>query len=316
MTWLMTVLGILLLAAAAALYRTGAYNLVLRQPRSKRRLLAWEDLGPTPLGENHYTPQGMTVADGEIIFANSWKNTRSRVYCYQPPKMEPVAQFDMPAEAVHTSGLAWDGEHLWAVDYISNFCYQIDLAESLRTGQARMLGKFPTGLKGTSACALLRYEGQEVLAISDFMRTRKTYVVRHRQAVADGSMAGAVVFAYANEGFSQGLVWDGQHLYESENKRGVNVVNQMDVDRLARTRSARASTVVQYDAPDRGVEDLAWDGQYLYTSDEVAFRFYRTPAEGLRTDAEAAAVEWAIDRQPVASAPGPGRGVEPSKAPR
>ncbi|HOD81549.1 MAG: hypothetical protein BWX88_01934 [Planctomycetes bacterium ADurb.Bin126] len=301
MTWLIGLLVALPVAAFAALVLSGMHNLLLRQPRAKRRFPAWQDLGPTPLGEKRYTPQGMTFADGRIIFANSWRNTRSRVYCYQPPKMEPLAEFDMPAEAVHTSGLAWDGEHLWAVDYISNCCYQIDLAESLRAREARVVGKFPTGLKGTSACALLRYGGEEVLAISDFMRTRKTYLVRHRQAVANGTMAGAVVFAYTNEGFSQGLVWDGRHLYESENKRGVNVINQMDVDRLARTRCARASTVVQYDAPDRGVEDLAWDGQYMYTSDEVVFRFYRTAAEGLRTDAEARAADWAVDRQTGAS---------------
>jgi len=275
MMWVIALGALLLLVIVVATGWLGLHNLVLRQPSSKRAVLAWEDLGPTPLGDKGYTPQGMTFADGKIIFANSWKNTRSRVYCYQPPKMEPLAEFDMPAEAVHTSGLAWDGKHLWAVDYICNCCYKIDLVESARTGQVKVLGKFSTGLKGTSACAFLEYKGEQVLAISDFMRTRKTYVVRHNQAIANGSMAGAVVFSYANEGFSQGLVWDGQYLYESENKRGINVINQMDVDELVRTGSARCATVLQYNAPERGVEDLAWDGQYFYTSDEVTFRFYR-----------------------------------------
>ena len=59
------------------------------------------------------------------------------------------------------------------------------------------------------------------------------------------------------------------------NKRGVDVINQMDVGKLAATGRARAATVRQYDAPSKGVEDLAWDGTWLYTSDETTFRFYR-----------------------------------------
>src|SRR4029079_12421680 len=104
------------------------WKLIRRQPRARRGRIAWEDLGPTPLGENGYTPQGMTWVDGRIVFANSWKDTRSRVYRYAPERMELEATFDMPPEAVHTSGLAWDGTRFFAVDYKSNRCYEIDLA--------------------------------------------------------------------------------------------------------------------------------------------------------------------------------------------
>jgi glutamine cyclotransferase len=138
-----------------------------------------------------------------------------------------------------------------------------------------VVGSFPTGLGGTSACALLDHEGERLLALSDFMRTRRTYVVRHEQALAQGGLQQSVVFSYRNEAFSQGLVWDGKSLLEAENKKGVDVINQMDVGRLVATGSARAATVRQIDAPGRGIEDLAWDGKWLYTSDETTFRFYR-----------------------------------------
>ena len=52
--------------------------------------------------------------------------------------MSAERYFDMPTAAVHTSGLAWDGEHLWAVDYISNCAYWIDLEASLAAGTALM----------------------------------------------------------------------------------------------------------------------------------------------------------------------------------
>lgn len=192
-----------------------------------------------------------------------------------PQNMGVLRSFDMPQGAVHTSGLAYDGSFLWAVDYISNRCYKIDLEVSLKTGEAAVTGSFSTGLNGTSACCFLQWKGALRLAISDFMNTRKTYIIRHEQALSHGTMTDDVVFAYANEGFSQGLMWDGMSLYESENKWGINALNKIDLGKLELTGSARKATIRQFNAPGRGVEDLAWDGEHIYTSDEKSFRFYR-----------------------------------------
>lgn len=236
----------------------------------------WEDLGATPMAERRYSPQGMTYMKGKIIFANSWKNSKSRVYELDPQTMRSSRFFDMPAQAVHTSGLAFDGEHLFAVDYISNRCYQIDPEISFAKQYASVVGSFATGLAGTSACCFLSFRGKKYLVISDFRNSFRTYIVDAQEAIGSGSMAGAVLFSYQNEGFSQGLEWDGKFLYESENKFGTNVINQMSVARLRSTGKARLSIYRQFNAPHRGVEDLAWDGSHLYTSDEVSYHFYRT----------------------------------------
>jgi hypothetical protein len=196
------------------------------------------------------------------------------MYEFDPATMECLRWFDMPPEAVHTSGLAWDGRWLWAVDHVSNLGYCIDLEASLTTGQVRLRGHFDTTFLGTSACCLLPWEGETVLAISDFMRTRRTIFVRHEAALTAGTARDAIVFAYHNEGFSQGLEYIDGYLYEAENKYGVDAINQIDLSRLRETCYSRAATVKQYAAPNGGVEDLAWDGQRLWTSDEVKFRFY------------------------------------------
>jgi len=257
-----------------AVWKHGLWKLYVYQPKEKRATTQWKDLGPTPEGENKYTPQGMTYVDGHVIFANSWKNTKSRVYQIDPETMEIRATFDMPEEAVHTSGLAYDGEHLWAVDYISNRCYKIDLQASLESGEPVVLGSFDTGLGGTSACCILTHKGKQLLAISDFMRTSRTYVVDHNRAIDEGRMEDSIVFSYINDGFSQGLEWDGEYLYESENRYSIDIVNQMEVAVLESEGSAQKATVRQFNAPSKGVEDLAFDGKVFYTSDETTFRFY------------------------------------------
>jgi hypothetical protein len=183
--------------------------------------------------------------------------------------------FDMPPEAVHTSGLAWDGQHVWAVDHRSNRGYRIDLETSLASGAAVVTGQFDTTLRGTSACCLVPWNGELCLAISDYMRTRKTIFVRQQDAVKCGTARGHIVFEYRNEGFSQGLEFVDGFLYEAENKLGVDVINKLSLDLLPRWRSARRATVKQCPAPSKGVEDLAWDGEAFWTSDETRFRFYR-----------------------------------------
>ena len=189
--------------------------------------------------------------------------------------MALLRHFDMPEEAVHTSGLTHDGIHLWAVDYISNRAYCIDLEASLANGRVALVGSFNTTLKGTSACCMVPWQGLKCLAISDFMRSRQTIFVRPEQALKTGTAENSIVFAYTNEGFSQGLAyWDG-YLYESENKIGINTINKLDLDRLREAPHARKATVVQYPAPSKMVEDLVWDGNYVWTSDESVFRFFK-----------------------------------------
>jgi glutamine cyclotransferase len=268
----MLLVGVLaLLAFAYARYGT----LLRRQDSSRRGEVEWQDMGAVPGVERQHTPQGMAWVQGALALATSWRDERSVVYRIDPVSMQVQGSFDMPAEAVHTSGLSWDGAHLWAVDYVSNRAYRIDWERSLEEGRANVTGSFGTTLRGTSACSVLNLAGDTVLAVSDHRGSRRTVFIDVALALQAGDAGSALVASYRNEGFSQGLVFDGAHLYEAENKWPAGVVNVLDVDALCAGSSARAATVVQYSTPTPGVEDLAWDGEHLWTSDETTFRIYR-----------------------------------------
>ena len=269
------VAGLILVGSFQVISFRSVGSLLVRKRGDAYRRLSWVDCGPTPLAERRYTPLGMTWADGHIFFANSWKNARSRVYRIEPAGMQVKGYFDMPDEAVHTSGLAWDGRHLWAVDFVSNRVYALDPEASLAAGRASVVHSFSSTLAGTSACCVVPWDGKQLLAISDFRRSRKTLFVDAERAAATGSAAGCVVLEYENEGFSQGLECFGGFLFESENKLGKNVINKIDLAVLRATRRARTATIMQYEGPSWGIEDLAWDGEHLWTSDETTFRFYK-----------------------------------------
>ena len=199
--------------------------------------------------------------------------------------METHRTFDMPLDidgkaAVHTSGLAWDGTYLWAVDFKSNLAYCMDLERSLAEGQPSVIGYFDTTLSGTSACCFVDFQGERYLAISDFMNSCRTIFVKPDPSLEQHTAKNSIQFSYLNEGFSQGLEFIDGYLWESENKIGIDVINKMDLSLLGKTRDAQRSTITQYNAPSKMVEDLAWDGECMWTSDESDFNFYRCEIGG------------------------------------
>lgn len=222
-----------------------------------------------------YAPQGLTWANGRLILANTWHDAKSRIYEIDPDSMKVLRWFDMPAEACHTSGLAWDNAHLWAVDYRSNKAYRIDIEASLESSLAAIVGEFKTTLRGTSACCFMPWRGETRLVISDFCNTGSTIVVDHVKALASGTARGAIVFRYKNQRFSQGLTYALGHLWEAENRLSCSVVNMICPDKLRCCRNSAEATVAQFAGPSCFIEDLAWDGRRLWTSDESKFHIHK-----------------------------------------
>jgi glutamine cyclotransferase len=237
----------------------------------------WEQLTEVPEAENHYPPQGLTRVDDKLVFTNHWKDTKSAMYLMDLETMEVLDETEMPPEAVHTSGLAWDGESLWAVDYKSNRLYVIDLAASFEGDEVVVRESYPTGLGGTSAMTLVDVDGVDYMAISDFMRTGLTYLVPKADApkLADHPIADLAVATYKNRGFSQGLTWDGTFLYETSNSLGRDCVHVYRVDEAIRSNGAeKVDYVGRIKGPVSFLEDLATDGERMWTSSERAYHFY------------------------------------------
>ncbi|MBN1572772.1 MAG: hypothetical protein JW984_06180 [Deltaproteobacteria bacterium] len=130
-------------------------------------------------------------------------------------------------------------------------------------------------LRGQAHAAFFPWEGKKYLVISDFMNTRRTIFIQMDNALKDGTTEKWIVFEYKNEGFSQGLEFIDGFLYESENKFGIDILNKIDLEKLKQTRNSRKATILQYPAPEKGVEDLAWDGKSVWTSDEAVFNFFK-----------------------------------------
>ncbi len=239
---------------------------------------AWVDLGPVPGAEGRYPPQGMTFVAGQLIFSEHWQDKKSMLYRVDPGGMKLLASAEMPPEAVHTSGLGWDGEHLFAVDYRSNLIYKLDLERTFASGKAVVVQQWPTGLEAASAMAVFRFNKIYHFAVSDFLHTGKTYVISREEMVQLGAkgLPELALVTYRNGGFSQGLTWDGHLLYEAVNSHGKDRIEVIDIaEALGKRDSSLVRKLGSFTAPDGMVEDLGNDGTRLWTSDEGSYRFFR-----------------------------------------
>ncbi len=238
----------------------------------------WTDLGEVPGGAERYPPQGMTLMGDQLVFTNHWNDTKSGVYLVDPDSMTVLEEREMPPEAVHTSGLGWDGETLWAVDYKSLLIYAIDPVASFEGDQVVVTSTWPTGLGGSSALTCFELDGVWWLAVSDFMNSARTYVFP-RDAI-DGlhqqPLDELATISFPNGTFSQGLTWDGRYLLETVGNRGVDRIEVYDiVEALRQEDSSLVHNLGNFAAPEQAGEDLATDGDRLWTSDEHSYRWYR-----------------------------------------
>lgn len=240
----------------------------------------WVELGQTPNAANKFVPQGLTYIDGYLYLAESHDNKIGMVYQIDPSDGAKITgQFQLPDDAVHTSGLAWDGKYLWAVDYASLKLYQINLKVSLGAGKANVINSYETGLTGPSAITSFVWKNTPYLALSDFRNSNHTYIIPHEKIKTDAAITEVALFSFKNKIFSQGLTSDDQYLYEATNKIGEDIIYKLDLCKLFEAHNFDEALVETIQAPAGMVEDLAIGARKIWTSDESTYRIYSAPIE-------------------------------------
>jgi len=246
---------------------------------SPSRTCAWTELGPTPGAATGEVPQALTAFPQGFYFSTfSPADHRTRIYQLGPDTQAGSGSFLMPSETRRTQGLCFRDPYLYAVDLDSRQCYELDPQASLSRGQAVVLRMFQTGIFGAEACAFVVVQGSEYLALSDYMHTRRTYFLDWEQAFTQGKTDNAIRGWYHNAGFSQGLAFDGNRLYEANSSFGPDLVFQLDPARAMQTRSLRAAKLTSWSSAGKDPAGLAFREGSFYTADHKNSHFYALAA--------------------------------------
>lgn len=251
---------------------------IMPPKKEKHVKVTWKSIGFTPRAYRKYAPQGMTFIDGDLVMAECWNDERQFLYVIRTDEdsYEVTRVIEMPSEAVHTGGLEWDGEFVWAVDYVSNTLYTLDWQATLETGVAQVVEQGETGLKGSGSLARLTLNDYDVVAVSCFMNTGRTYFVPVEKAFDGRSIEEKAIASYRNPVYVQGMMAYNGYLYEAANVLGKDIIYKIDPHMAIRAGDYSKGIVARYCAPSRMIEDIAFDGRRWWTSDESSYRIYVT----------------------------------------
>jgi len=161
---------------------------------------------------------------------------------------QPVRGIASPGD--YPEGLAWDGARLWSNNYSNGTLYAVDPSDGriLRAHSGNGLPIHPEGLAWdgthlwtcdwtTGHIFKLRDTGTDVEIVADF---------------PPPELAGGPV----------GLEWDGAHLWLATWGQGTGNYSQ-----LFKLDPTTLAVVQRFELPVWWVEDLAWDGHYLWSCD-------------------------------------------------
>lgn len=216
-------------------------------------------------------PQGFKSYENRYYMSAHDKDKASYIYDVNLQTGSAKYLFKMPDDATHTSGICFDGNYIVAVDYNSDKIYRIDLDKSIKEGRAHVLNIIPSDLKGTSACEIVAKDNFKYFLISDFRNTKKTYIVDYEKMISSNEMVSSVISSYSNNGFSQGLLYHDNKIYESGNSWvGFSRVISYDFNELLNNKNTGVSKFVFA----FGIQDMVAKEGKLYFPDEVDFKIH------------------------------------------
>lgn len=234
----------------------------------------WEYVGKVPFQDHKIKPQGLVFINSiDYLLSMHHNDKKTGIYLIDSKSNTIKKSFDMPIEASHSSGLTLNGNELIVLDYNSNKLYILDLKASLENSKAIVLTSFKTNIKGSSSCCYFEFEDAKYLAVSDFMRTRSTYILDYEKLISSKNYNNSIVTKYRNRGLSQGLVFKDGLIFESHNSLIGNSI--VDVIPFSVILAGEKIIKCHIKTPLKGIEDLDFSGQYMWTTDEKKLDIYK-----------------------------------------
>ncbi|MBD3178366.1 MAG: transglutaminase, partial [Candidatus Latescibacteria bacterium] len=168
-----------------------------------------------------------------------------------------------PAPSGCVTGIAFDGEYVWAADRKSDRIYRIDHQSGTVAGSFEGPGYFMTGLA---------FDG-EYLWVSDIDFTdtsTESYTGKiYRVDPASGMTVGVINPPSPDPA---GLAFDGEYLWVSDSgEKNITCISPED-----------GTTIISFRSPARDPRGLAWDGKYLWVADRSEDELYRVDPESGR----------------------------------
>jgi len=240
--------------------------------------IKWTKLFDVKSLNESYVPQAIDVYKDYVLFSVHAKDAKSALIVFKktPESLEYLFEVDMPAEATHTSDFNVLGDILYAVDYASNTIYEIDILALLEKKELVILHRFFLDMSRTGSLAIIDYEGEKYVLISQFIISNKLTGFKLSELKKDRLTKNMVAFTITNHRFVQGLYVKYNMLLISTNNWGIDTIKLVDIPKMMQTKDVDKATIKSINAPFKMVEDITIHGNRIITSDEETNYIYES----------------------------------------
>jgi phosphatidylglycerophosphate synthase len=167
-----------------------------------------------------------------------------------------------------------DGDTLLIADNTTRLVMGIDLKTSLATKKTVITITLPFGYLRMTAIATTRWNNKTVWLVSNYLYTRKTYVVDPDIALKKGSVLGGVIASYTNGGFPSGLVVSNGEVIELNKSPFNSLIYTAQFDRMLQGVNLLQASLKKIAPPQEKCLGLSISGEEVMLVSEQGRTFH------------------------------------------
>lgn len=250
----------------------GDYHRVIFQPGNA---FSWKEQINLKKILPGYSPRAVS-GDGKRLFLTFYKPSAPILLTViRSAKQEILKKIEIPKIFGKLSGMDYFEDKLWLINYESGKIIVVDAGSSLNSGSFIVMDEIETGIEGVNGLAFVTVNGKVYLALSDFLKEGRTYLVDYARMKKGDGFGRSLCHKIRNYNFSQGLAFDGRYLYDANSFFGFDRIFKIDLQKAVVNETYNDAIIEVFASPDQMIKDIFIDHDGIWTVDEFALKLYR-----------------------------------------
>jgi len=240
----------------------------------KMKKTEWKEIFALADLNSEYVAQGIEVYKDYLLFTVHKADKKSILLVFNIKKtgeLKHIFSTDFPKIATHVSDLSIYKNELYAIDYASNYLYQINIDKTIEEKKLKVIKKIPTNLPRSGSIIVTDYKNKKALFVSQFIISNKIFIYDFNDLTDTIKVPLLEVDA---KRYIQGLYQKDDLVYVSSNKYGIDPIHIVNTNEMIKSKSIETTSTMTITGPGKMIEDIVIFNNHIITSDEENNKLY------------------------------------------
>ena len=240
----------------------------------KMKKVEWKEIYSLINLDKDYVAQGIEIYKNYLLFTVHKSDKKSVLLVFNIKKtgeLEHIFSTDFPKIATHVSDLSIYKNELYAIDYASNYLYQINIDKTIEEKKLQVIKKIPTSLPRSGSIIVTDYKNKKALFLSQFIISNKISIYDFNDLTDTTKVPLLEVDA---KRYIQGLYQKDDLVYVSSNKYGIDPIHIVNTNEMIKSKSIETTSTITITGPGKMIEDIVIFNNHIITSDEENNKLY------------------------------------------